>query len=173
MEKYRAGSRSRRAVATACHAKGLGLSADTLLFGEIDSHSDLACQRAFREIASLTEDLKIKSVIGPQFGHLKPESEAFSAFVRHVAFERAGQFKCCLNAKRRGDLLATMLPPDGLPSHLIGPSGVRVSHDDRCIRTINCRRVWGDKPTACKKISDFIELFFPQFALTGAFLQTW
>jgi len=86
-----------------------------LLFGEIDSHIDLACQRAFREIAPLTEDLKIKSVIGPQFGHLNQGSEAFSAFVRHVAFERAGRIKRCLNAKRRGDLLATILPPDGLP----------------------------------------------------------
>jgi transcriptional regulator with XRE-family HTH domain len=111
MEKYLAGPSSPRAVAIASLSKGLGLSADTLLFGVIDQHIELAYQIAFREMASLIEDLKTDPTISSQVSRLEPGSEAFSAFVRNLAFERAGQLKRQFNVDRRDRLVATILPP--------------------------------------------------------------
>jgi len=54
------------------------------------------------------------SALGPQFSHSKPGSEAFSAFVRIVAFERAGHLRRCFNAQRSGDLIASNRPPVSL-----------------------------------------------------------
>lgn len=101
MEKYLAGPSSPRAVAIASLAKGLGISADSLMFGEIDPHIERAYELAFREIATLIEDLKSDPVLGPRFAALAPGSEAFAAFVRNLAFERAGQFRRAFNAERR------------------------------------------------------------------------
>ena len=111
MEKYLAGPSSPRAVSIASLSKSLGLSADTLLFGEIDQHVERAYQIAFREIASLIEDLKADPILSPQFSRLELGSEAFSAFVRNLAFERAGQLRRQFNAERRDGLVASILPP--------------------------------------------------------------
>jgi hypothetical protein len=81
------------------------------MFGEMDNNVELAYQLAFRQIASLIEDLKGDPVLGPQFAESEPGSEAFAALVRNIAFERAGQFRRLFNADRRDLHLATILPP--------------------------------------------------------------
>lgn len=112
MEKYLAGPSSPRAVAVASLSRALGLSADTLMFGEIDPNVELAYELAFRELASLVEDLKTDPALAPKFAALEPGNEAFAAFVRNVAFERAGMFKRRFNADRRSAHAATILPPE-------------------------------------------------------------
>lgn len=79
-------------------------STDTNFFGS-------GYQTAFRDMTSLIEDLKTDPTTGSLFSRLKPGSEAFSAFVRNLAFERAGQLKRRFNAERREGLVATFLPP--------------------------------------------------------------
>lgn len=103
MEKYLAGPSSPRAVAVANLATGLGLSADTILFGEIDPHVEEAYQLAFRAFAELVKDLKADGGLAAKFSANDSDSVAFGDFVRDVAFERAGQFKRALNAPRHGD----------------------------------------------------------------------
>lgn len=103
IEKYLAGPSSPRAVTVANLSKGLGLSADTVLFGQIDPHVEIAYEVAFRAFADLIKDLKACDSLGQQFTALDANSSAFADFVRNLAFERAGQFKRAYNAARRDE----------------------------------------------------------------------
>lgn len=109
MEKYLAGPSSPRAVAVASLARGLGISADTLMFGQIDRNVDLAYELAFREIAVLIEDLKSNPDVAPHFMGLEFASPAFAAFVRNLAFERAVHFRSVFQAERMDAHLTAML----------------------------------------------------------------
>ena len=101
MEKYLAGPSSPRAISIASLSRALGLSADTILFGVLDSKVELAYELAFRAFASLIEDLKDEAKLGTEFNGLTAGTEAFSEFVRNAAFERARRFKREFNAERR------------------------------------------------------------------------
>jgi transcriptional regulator with XRE-family HTH domain len=101
MEKYLAGPSSPRATAIASLSRALGLSADTIMFGELDPHIELAYELVFRAFADLVRDLKTSPGLAQQFSDLEPRSEAFAAFLRDIAFERAGKFKRQFNADRR------------------------------------------------------------------------
>ena len=103
MEKYLAGPSSPRAVAIANLSLSLKLSADMLMFGELDPHVEVAYQLAFKAFAKLIEDLKSHEALAAEFATLDPKSKQFSDFVRDLAFERAGQFKRTFNADRRDE----------------------------------------------------------------------
>lgn len=103
MEKYLAGPSSPRAVTIANLSRSLKLSADMLMFGEIDPHVEVAYQLAFKAFANLIEDLKSHESLAAEFSALDPGSKQFSDFVRDLAFERAGQFKRAFNADRRDE----------------------------------------------------------------------
>lgn len=100
MEKYLAGPSSPRATAIASLSKALGLSADTLMFGEIDANVELAYQLAFKAFADLLEDLKSDPDLSVEFASLDAGTKAFSDFVRDTAFGQAGLFKSQFNSDR-------------------------------------------------------------------------
>ncbi len=101
MEKYLSGPSSPRAVAVASLSRALGLSADTIMFGELDGHAELAHQLAFQAFARLLKDLKSDADLSSAFANVSPGTDEFADFVRNVSFERAGQFKREFDGDRR------------------------------------------------------------------------
>lgn len=103
MEKYLSGPSSPRAVTIANLSRELKLSADLLMFGEIDPHVEIAYELAFKAFANLIDDLKNDQALAVEFAQLEPGSKAFADFVRDLAFVRAGLFKRSFNADRRDE----------------------------------------------------------------------
>lgn len=101
MEEYLAGPSSPRAVAVASLSRSSELSADTLMFGEIDKHIEIAYQPAFEAFAQLPKDLKSDPELSDRFTSFDPGTDEFSDFVRNLPFERTGSFKRNFNQNRR------------------------------------------------------------------------
>lgn len=99
MEKYLAGPSSPRATAIASLSRSLGISADRLMFGELDPHLELSRGLAFKTIADLIQDLKNPEVIGGEFTELDKDTKVFEEFVRNTAYDRAGDFAAKLRDK--------------------------------------------------------------------------
>lgn len=108
MEKYLAGPSSPRAVTIANLSRELKLSADTLMFGQLDTHVEVAYRVAFRVIADLLKELKGEPELAGAFASLEPGTEAFADFVRDLTFERAGIFRRAFNAERRDEHFVTI-----------------------------------------------------------------
>ncbi len=100
MEKYLAGPSSPRAVTIANLSWELKLSADLLMFGEIDPHVELAFQLAFKAFANLIEDLKRDPSLAYEFSRHDSDSKEFSEFARDLAFMRAADFRKSFSATR-------------------------------------------------------------------------
>ncbi|RBO54521.1 hypothetical protein DSD19_03825 [Rhodovulum sp. BSW8] len=101
MDNYLAGPSKPRATAIASLAKALELSADTILFGELDVNGEAAYQAAFNTFVKLMRDLKSDPDLSKRFLDFEPGSEAFNDFVMSLAFERAGAFRRQFAATRR------------------------------------------------------------------------
>lgn len=100
MEKYLAGPSSPKAVAIASISKALGISTDTLIFGELDGNIENAYQHAFRAFAELIKALKSDPEFSDLFAHFEYGSDEFSDFVRNVAFDHASKFKHSLRSEK-------------------------------------------------------------------------
>ncbi len=103
MEKYLAGPSSPGAVTIANLSKELNMSADLLMFGNLDPQVESAYQRAFKAFADLIEALECDPIPAPEFRSLKVGSKAFADFARDQAFARAGLFKRSFEAGRRDE----------------------------------------------------------------------
>lgn len=101
MEKYLAGPSSPRAVAIASLAKALDISADTILFGEIDANVELAFDHAFKAFVALLNDLKEDEQLLSKFMESEAGSADFSRFSHELAFERAKLFRKAFQANSR------------------------------------------------------------------------
>lgn len=101
MEKYLAGPSSPRLVALIGLSKTLQISLDRLVFGESDANEELLFAVSFQEFASLVRDLKTDPELAPHFAPLDAQSEAFSDFVRDVAYLRAVRTRATWAAERR------------------------------------------------------------------------
>lgn len=101
MEKYLKGPSSPRAIAIASLAKGLGMSADTIMFGELDATVELVYKLSFDAFADLIKDLKNASDLSARFRELAHGTDDFDRFIRDLAYERAVAFRSDYNIKRR------------------------------------------------------------------------
>ena len=100
MEKYLSGPSSPRAVAIASLSRSLSISADTIMFGEINGQTELAYRLMFQSLAHLIKKLKTDKELSERFASLDAGSEEFADFVRDLAFEQAGLFRREFNQDR-------------------------------------------------------------------------